>query len=53
MACHHRPRAPAILKARRSCLYMAPRARLVPGSMPNSNAKANTTAWGMRSKHLT
>ena len=53
VACHHRPKAPAILKARRSCLYMAPRARHVPGSMPSSNAKASTTAWGMRSKHLT
>ena len=53
MACHEQPRAPAILKAQRSCLYMAPRAWHVPGSMPSSNARANTTAWGMRSKHLT
>ena len=52
MTCHHRPRAPSILKARRSCLYMAPRARHLAGSMPSSNAKANKTAWGMRSKHL-
>ena len=52
-ACHYRLRAPAILKARRSCLYMAPRARHVPGSMPSSNARTHTTAWGMRSKHLT
>ena len=27
VACHNRPRAPAILKARRNCLYMAPRER--------------------------
>ena len=33
-----------ILKAWRSCLYMAPRARHVPGSMPGSNSGANTTA---------
>ena len=38
--CHHRPKAPAILKRRRSCLYMAPRAPHVPGSMPSSNARA-------------
>ena len=46
VACHHRPRAPTTLKARRSYLYMAPRARHVAGSMPSSNARANTTSWG-------
>ena len=53
VACHHTTRAPAILKARRSCLYMAPRAGHVAGSMPSSNARAYTTTWGMRSRHLT
>ena len=52
VARHHAPKHPATLKARRSCLYMAPTALATPGSMPSSNARAKTTAWGMRSKHL-
>ena len=35
-----------MLKARRSCLYMAPRARPMPGSVPSSNAQANNDRLG-------
>ena len=53
VACHHAPSAPARRNARRSCRYMAARARSTPSSMPNSRAIRRTTACGMRSKHLT
>ena len=52
MACHHRPKAPAFLKAWQTCFYMVPRARHVPGTMPSSNARASTTAWGDEIKRL-
>ena len=53
VACHHAPSAPARRNARRSCRYMAARARSTPSSMPNSRAIRRTTACRMRSKHLT
>ena len=53
VARHHTPKHRATLEARRSCLYMAPRALATPGPKPTSNATAMAMAWGMKSKHLT
>ena len=53
VARHQLPRHPETLKARRSWRYMPVKARRMPGSKPSSCPTLRTTAWGIRSKHLT